>query len=137
MTVNNKVLPFVFGFFLALTAVILGAFGAHALKEWLDPVHLASFETGVRYQMYHGFALIALGLKQHVLPTRFDRAAGTLMVTGTIFFSCSIYLLSTAAATGMSWTWLGPVTPLGGTLLIIGWTLLLVDAIRLLSKKGL
>lgn len=133
---NTKALPFVLGSFFALTAVVLGAFGAHALKGLLEPGQLISYETGVRYQMYHAFALFIGGIKQHILPAKSDKAFTFLMTAGIVFFSFSIYILSTSPVTGLQWKWLGPVTPIGGMLLIIGWALLLADAIRLLGKKG-
>lgn len=127
---------YLFAAIFGLTAIILGAFGAHGLEGKLTAEHLDSYETGVRYQVYHAIVLLILALKHHVYPSRFDIPASNLMIPGTVLFSFSIYLLSTSELTGLHWTWLGPVTPLGGLLLIIGWVLLLVDAIRLFVKKG-
>ena len=111
-------------------AVILGAFGAHALKARLTPDQLLSFETGVRYQMYHAFALFACAW----MLERGAAGAGTaggLMIAGMLLFSGSIYLLATRELTGLtSYRWLGPVTPLGGLCLIAGWITLATAAWR-------
>jgi uncharacterized membrane protein YgdD (TMEM256/DUF423 family) len=111
-------------------AVILGAFGAHALKARLTPEQLATFETGVRYQMYHALALLGCAaLAAHSF--RGTNAAGLLFIGGMLLFSGSIYLLATRELTGLTnWKWLGPVTPLGGLLLIAGWVTLLGSALR-------
>lgn len=102
-----------------LLAVALGAFGAHVLKDRLEPGQLSAFEVGVRYQMYHALALLAIAWVMTVRPSRIARAAAVLMLMGIILFSGSIYGLTLA-----SWRWLGPVTPIGGVALMIGWLLL-------------
>ena len=107
-------------------AVALGAFGAHGLKARLPADLLATFETGVRYQMYHALALLAVAWAvtrwsgSH-LPT----SAGWLFVAGTVLFSFSLYLL---ALTGQRW--LGAVTPLGGVAFVAGWVCLALAAWR-------
>jgi uncharacterized membrane protein YgdD (TMEM256/DUF423 family) len=102
-------------------AVVLGAFGAHALKGSLSAEMLGIFETAVRYQMYHSLALIAVTLlaERSSIGGPLFQAAGWLFVAGIVVFSGSLYLL---AAT--SQTWLGAVTPLGGLAFIAGWGLL-------------
>ena len=106
----------------AALAVILGALGAHALAERLPPESLVSFVTGVRYHFWHTLALLLLvAVKDHLSPAGFRHTA-VLFIAGTLLFSGSIYALSTRvlyAADGLRW--LGPVTPLGGLLLIAGW----------------
>jgi len=102
-----------------LLAVALGAFGAHVLKDRLEPAQLSSFEVGIRYQMYHALALLAIAWVMTVRPSRSARAAAVFMLIGIILFSGSIYGLTLA-----SWRWLGPVTPIGGMSLMIGWLLL-------------
>jgi uncharacterized membrane protein YgdD (TMEM256/DUF423 family) len=101
-----------------------GAFGAHALKGRLSPDMLAVFETGVRYQMYHAFAVLIVALA----AARFDgwmvRAAGWAFTTGIVLFSGSLYAL---ALTGV--TVLGAITPLGGLAFLVGWALLIAIAI--------
>jgi len=95
--------------------VILGAFGAHYLKTILDQEMLNVFETGVRYQMYHVFALFAVAL------TEGSAYSGWAFIVGTVLFSGSLYLLS---ITGIKW--LGMITPIGGVILVIGWLLLFI-----------
>lgn len=98
-------------------SVALGAFGAHALKARLGPEMLTIFETGVRYQMYHAFALLAVGLLMaHFSQLKHLSTAGWLFLAGTVIFSGSLYIL---ALSGVK-TW-GAVTPLGGVCLLAGW----------------
>ncbi len=111
--------------FLGLAAVILGAFGTHALKSRLDPAQLAVFDTGVRYQMYHALALLVLALLIDRVPSRGLTAAGCLFSTGIILFSGSLCLLAT-----VHWHWLGPVTPLGGLCFMAGWLTLGISLLR-------
>jgi uncharacterized membrane protein YgdD (TMEM256/DUF423 family) len=96
--------------------VALGAFGAHALKARLEPDMLAVFETGVRYQMYHVFALVAAAWAWARWPGRVFAWAGGLFVAGIVVFSGSLYLL---ALTGVRM--LGAITPLGGLAFLAGW----------------
>ena len=110
-------------------AIILGAFGAHALKEKLDPEQLSSFEGGVRYQMYHGLALLAIGLAADKFKFSL-KAFNTLVLIGTIGFSVSIYLLSIKDIIGADLSFLGPITPIGGSILIVSWVILLVKIFR-------
>ena len=114
---------------LGATGVILGAFGAHALKKILPPESLASFEVGVRYQLIHAVALLALAaLSAHVASPWIARAGG-LWSVGILLFSGSIYLLACRHALGLpGLKVLGPVTPIGGLLLILGWGALLLSA---------
>ncbi len=104
-------------------AVMLGAFGAHGLKNKISSEQLQVFETGVRYQMYHAFALILLGLLADRFPHPLLRTAGYFMMIGILLFSGSIYLLATRELMGIdSWkSFLGPITPIGGLCLILGW----------------
>ncbi len=108
-----------------LIAVALGAFAAHGLKGRLDEAKLASFEVGVRYQMYHALALLAAAWVMSVRPSGAATAAGVLFLIGVVLFSGSIYGLSLAG-----WKWLGPVTPLGGVCMIVGWLMLAIAALR-------
>jgi uncharacterized membrane protein YgdD (TMEM256/DUF423 family) len=107
-------------------AVILGAFGAHALKAILSPEHLITFETGVRYQFYHAFALLLVGILYKEFPNKLLLWAGNLFITGIILFSGSLYVLTTMP----TMKWVGPVTPLGGLCFITGWILLAAACIR-------
>ena len=124
------------GILLLLLAVILGAFGAHSLEAKLSTEQLQTFETGVRYQFYHGIAiLLAILLYFHYAQRLLIRAAQFFLV-GTILFSGSIYLLACREILGLaSWTWLGPITPIGGTFFIMGWILLLLGISKTEHKK--
>lgn len=113
-----------------LIGVILGALGAHALKETLTPEQLASFETGVRYQIYHGFALLIMSLIDQATATH-KKTVYYLFTVGTIFFSLSIYLLSLQEILGITLKFLGPITPIGGLLLIIGWAVNVYNFLKL------
>ena len=117
----------IWGFFFGLSAVVLGAFAAHALKELLDTTQIESFQTGVRYQMYHALLLIFLASNEQLRSVKLL----LLLVIGVILFSFSIYLLSIREVIGMeSLKFLGPITPIGGSLLIISWLILLINTIR-------
>ncbi len=109
--------------FLGMVAIILGAFGAHALKKVLTPEQLISFETGVRYQMYQAFFLFFLATQNDILE-KTKKTIFTLILSGTLFFSGSIYLLSTTGITGVNFKPIGFITPIGGLLLIIAWGIL-------------
>ncbi|TRO64321.1 DUF423 domain-containing protein [Christiangramia sabulilitoris] len=116
-----------------LTAVILGAFAAHGLKEVISAESLKSFETGVRFQIYHAFLFLIIGgLK--VLSFEKLNTIYYLLFTGVILFSVSIYLLSAGTILGMNFRAIAILTPLGGTLLILGWFLLLLKFIKLKTK---
>ena len=107
-------------------AVALGAFGAHGLKARLPADLLATFETGVRYQMYHALALLAVAWAMtRWSGSNLPAAAGWLFVAGTVLFSFSLYLL---ALTGQRW--LGAITPLGGVAFVAGWVCLALAAWR-------
>ena len=112
-----------------LLAVLIGAFGAHLLKKTLSEAQLKSFdlmqsfETGVKYQMYHAILLLILGFNLG-FTTTLEKNMAYCFILGTFLFSFSIYGLSIGASKGKSLKFLGPVTPLGGLLLIIGWVLL-------------
>lgn len=104
-------------------SIIFGAFGAHALKKKLTSEQLTSFETGVKYQMYHAIVLLVVGFN-------FNQNIGNaslLFIIGTILFSFSIYGLVLSDAFGKKMKLLGPVTPIGGLCLLIGWVLLLIN----------
>jgi uncharacterized membrane protein YgdD (TMEM256/DUF423 family) len=107
-------------------SVALGAFGAHGLRARLAADLLTTFETGVRYQMYHALALLAVAWAvNRWMGSGLPVAAGWLFVAGTVFFSFSLYLL---ALTGQRW--LGAITPLGGVACVAGWICLALAAWR-------
>ena len=100
-------------------AVIAGTFGAHVLDGRVEPEDLGTFEIGVRYQMFHALALLAIGLlEMRTGPTRALGVAGWSMLLGSILFPGSLYLLVLAGGTA---DWLGMVAPIGGIALIVGW----------------
>jgi uncharacterized membrane protein YgdD (TMEM256/DUF423 family) len=109
--------------FFGVLAIILGAFGAHALKEILTPEQLASFETGVRYQMYHAFFLFFVASRKE-LSLKALNVIYNLVLAGVILFSGSIYLLTTKNVTNIDFKIIGFVTPIGGLLLIFAWLVL-------------
>jgi len=106
-----------------LSAVILGAFGAHALKEVLSESQLSSFQTGIRYQFFHGLAILVLSFNINYFTDRLSSII-KIMSAGIVLFSFSIYLLSLQDLIGISLSILGPITPIGGILLISAWIVL-------------
>jgi uncharacterized membrane protein YgdD (TMEM256/DUF423 family) len=111
-------------------AVIFGAFGAHALKKILNEDQLKSFETGVKYQMYHSIVLLIIGFNFN-LETSIEKYMVYSFIVGIILFSFSIYGLVISSAKNKKLTFLGPITPLGGLLLVFGWGLLCVSIINM------
>jgi len=107
---------FALGSLSGFLAVGLGAFASHALKSRLDADLLAVFETGVRYQMYHALALLAVGWACTRWPGPAVTASGWLFVAGTLLFSASLYALALTGA-----RWLGMITPFGGLAFLAGW----------------
>ena len=108
---------------LGLIAGVLGAFAAHGLRNALDTTSLESFQTWVRYQMYHAFFLFVVGLMPQLHPQQKKRLFW-LTLLGVLLFSGSIYLLATNALTPVNFSFFGPVTPIGGILLISAWGML-------------
>lgn len=116
----------IFGASFMLFGVVLGALGAHALqKAGLDAESLGSYETAVRYQIYHGLALLILAQTKYL-----TREVKGFLIAGTLLFSISIYILALDELLGFSASFLGPVTPIGGSLLILGWALLIIKIVR-------
>lgn len=113
-------------------AVLGGAFGAHALKELLSAEHLASFNTGVRYQLIHSIVLIVLFILLDKFEINQFKIAANLMFWGVILFSGSIYLLTLKNIIGAEWLkFAGPITPIGGTLIIAGWVFVIIGGKRI------
>lgn len=117
-------------------AVIFGAFGAHALKDKLDVEQHKSFETGVRYQMYHAIMLLITAI---LFPFRefSQNVTGWCFVIGIFLFSFSIYGLVLSSANGKKWKILGPITPLGGLFLIVGWILFTFNSVQVAEYLSL
>lgn len=109
---------------LGALSVALGAFAAHGLKKILTADDLQIFETAVRYQFYHVFALLATGILYAAFPGKLLAWAGKLFITGIILFSGSLYLLCYIKYSEMSLNWIGAITPFGGVAFIAGWLLL-------------
>ena len=119
MNENAIIIGGIFGF----SAILLGAFGAHLLKKKLNLQQLQSFETGVKYQMYHAIVLLILGFQLPVTST-IDNYIVYAFIIGTVLFSFSIYALVLLSANNKKLKFLGPITPLGGLFLALGWGLL-------------
>jgi uncharacterized membrane protein YgdD (TMEM256/DUF423 family) len=109
----------------AALGVALGAFGAHGLRAHVSADALAIFETGVRYQLIHALALLAVGWAATRWPGPLVAAAGWLLLAGIVLFSGSLYLMTLSGA-----RWLGAITPLGGVAFILGWLALAAAALR-------
>ncbi len=115
------------GTIFAALAVILGAFGAHALKQILTPELLQTFETGVKYQFYHSFALLISGILYGSFQNKFVKWATTCFIIGILLFSGSIYALVMLKSNGqVGLAGLGILTPIGGLFFILGWLMLLI-----------
>ncbi len=112
-----------------LFAVILGALGSHAFRKILSVDKLASFEIGVKYQMYHALLLLILGFVGSYQSPYIKYASIGIMV-GTFLFSASIYLLSFSQYWNINLKFIGPITPIGGLLMILGWLFLLIYFIK-------
>ena len=109
-----------------VVSVILGAFGSHLLKDLLSETELSSFKTGIRYQMFHGLAILILSLNSKKFTIKLKTSL-LLMSIGTVLFSFSIYFLSINDLLSFSMKFLGPITPIGGAILITSWIYLLLN----------
>ncbi|WP_298766755.1 DUF423 domain-containing protein [uncultured Polaribacter sp.] len=114
----------IFGAIFGFLAIILGAFGAHLLKKKLTTEQLQSFETGVKYQMYHAIVLLILGF-QLTSKNTIDNYIINTFIIGVILFSFSIYGLVISSAKNKKLRFLGPITPIGGLFLATGWFLII------------
>lgn len=115
----------------AALAVVLGAFGAHALKQVLTPELLQTFETGVRYQFYHSFALLAAGVTFISFPNRQIKLASTFFIIGILLFSGSLYALTMLKMNGaVGLGGVGILTPVGGLFFILGWLFMLIGFVK-------
>ena len=124
---NNKIIST--AAFFGMTSIVLGAFGAHALKQVLTADQLITFETGVKYQMYHALFLLFLGLDTH-LTTKVKKTILGLTILGVILFSGSIYLLATDSLNAFNFKAIGFVTPIGGLFLISAWSILMAQFLK-------
>ena len=119
-------LHIVTGGLLGLSSVLLGAFGAHGLRNLVSAASISSWQTGVSYQMFHALALLIIGLWLRQGGAKLLNWAAILFSLGVLTFSGSIYLLVLFQV-----SWIGPITPLGGLLLIAGWLCLCLAALKL------
>ncbi|MGJ8733575.1 MAG: DUF423 domain-containing protein [Cellulophaga sp.] len=124
MIITIKVFAALYG----MLAVVFGAFGAHALKKIFTDDQLKNFETGVKYQMYHAIVLLLLGFNYSFSST-IEVVMGYAFIIGIFLFSFSIYGLCISSAKGKKIKILGPITPLGGLGLVLGWALLLITVL--------
>lgn len=115
--------------------IILGALGAHALKSILTAEQLHSFEIGVRYQMYHALFLLVIAGMQRTHFIKGLNLVRNLTIAGVFCFSFSIYLLNLQDTLGVKLSFLGPVTPLGGLLLIAAWAILLGKGLKASKRE--
>ena len=119
------------GSILAGLGVILGAFGAHGLKRLVGPETINTYQTGVQYQMYHAFALLIVAILYERLQSNLLNYAGALFIAGIVLFSGSLYLLASLKAMNKGgFSWVGPITPVGGLLFIAGWVCLLIAILK-------
>lgn len=114
---------------LGIISIILGAFGAHALKALISTEMQQTFETGVRYQMYHALFLLFVGTTS-LISEKSKKIIYYLVITGVVFFSGSIYGLATNSLTGFDFKIIGFVTPIGGLCFIISWMVLIMNLIK-------
>ncbi|MEI7501715.1 MAG: DUF423 domain-containing protein [Paludibacter sp.] len=111
-----------------LLCVVLGAFGAHGLKPLLSAQMLTTFETGVRYQFYHTLAILLIVVLYQFNKSKKLVISSYFFFAGMVLFSGSLYLLALTSINENTWTWLGPVTPIGGVCFIIGWVYIFLSA---------
>ena len=123
-----NLIALLFGSIFGFLAVVFGAFGAHLLKNKLTIAQLQSFETGVKYQFYHAIVLLILGFQPTTLLT--TNLSVSLFVIGTILFSFSIYGLVLLSARNKKLALLGPITPIGGLILLLGWGVLIYQVLE-------
>src|SRR5690606_20912630 len=124
---NKKLL--ITGTVLGLISIILGAFGAHGLKALISAENIQTFETGVRYQMYHALLLLFVGSSSLIQPKN-KTLIFYLTVIGIVFYSGSIYGLATNSLTTFDFTTIALITPVGGLLLILAWVVLLINFLK-------
>jgi uncharacterized membrane protein YgdD (TMEM256/DUF423 family) len=119
----------IFGSILFCLSIIFGAFGAHSLKNIIPDDKLDSFEVGVRYQMFQALAILLLSITSKSFNFNLNRIL-LLMLIGITLFSFSIYLLALSSLLPFSFKFLGPITPIGGLILIISWGIFIVKLIK-------
>lgn len=125
------------GFALAAFCVILGAFASHILKELLSDSDLNTFDTATKYLFYHALGILIVSLNHRKFNSNIVDLSVFLFLGGMVFFSGSLYLLSTRTIWGdESYVWLGAITPVGGVMFIAGWFLLMVKGLKKVEFSG-
>lgn len=125
ITANTKQFLVIASLMMALS-IAIGAFGAHGLKDYVDESLMAIYHTGVSYQFYNTLGLFAIAFMAYLLPqSKKIKVAGYFILIGTLIFSGSLYFLVL-----LKLSWLGAITPIGGTLMIIGWLLCFYTVIK-------
>jgi len=127
LLMNKKIL--VTGAIVGIIGIVLGAFAAHGLEKLVDAEAIKSFETGVRYQIYHALLLLILGGTSFITGKR-KKVMFYLIVIGLIFFSGSIYGLATNNLSSFDFKSIAMITPVGGLLLILAWVVMLIDLLK-------
>jgi len=117
---------FLSGIFFCALSVIMGAFGAHALKDRLSEYSMSIYDKAVLYQFFHAFAILFVAVLNKVIDTQDFSISGILLIIGILLFSGSLFIL---AITDIKW--LGAITPIGGTLFIIGWLILFIKILKI------
>ena len=117
---------FLSGIFFCVLSVIMGAFGAHALKDRLSEYSMSIYDKAVLYQFFHAFAVLFVAVLNKVIDTQDFSISGILLIIGILLFSGSLFIL---AITDIKW--LGAITPIGGTLFIIGWLILFIKILKI------
>lgn len=116
-------------------AVALGAFGAHALKSLATEKSIQVYETAIKYQFFHALALLATGILYKDFSNKYTKIAGLCFIIGVVLFSGSLYLLTIKDIVNQDWLkWFGPVTPVGGLLLVCGWLFLAIGFTKKADK---
>ncbi len=118
------------GILSGMLAVMIGAFGAHGLKDLVDAKYLPVYEKGVAYQFYHTFALLAVGILYSAFPFKSLQLANTFFILGILCFSGSLYLMALLSIKGISIGPAGIITPIGGLFFIAGWVSLLTGILK-------
>lgn len=119
------------GIIIGLLSVAIGAFAAHGLRQFVSDYAYNVFETGVRYQFYHVFALLFTGVIYKDFSNKYIKWAGIFFIIGIILFSGSLYSIAILNALGLPrYTFIGPITPIGGLFFILGWLFLFIGCFK-------
>lgn len=125
----------IFGFINCLIAVVLGAFAAHTLADLVSTKSISAFQTGVRYQFFHGLSIGISAILLFLFKVKHFQTAARIHLIGIILFSGSIYFLALKEIIPFSVTWLGPLTPIGGLFFITGWIILIIATTKIKDEQ--